>query len=103
MPVPKRKVSKARRDQRQSTKFIRAQAYTICNHCESPLNTHQACLECGYYKGKKVMTSRLDKKIKKAEKQQAAHAAQQKAMAAQQKAEQSAEPSKDSDESDASK
>lgn len=76
MPVPKRKVSKARRDQRQSTKFIRPQAFTFCSNCELPLNTHAACLECGYYKGRKIMAGKLDKKIRKAQKMQAHHAAQ---------------------------
>lgn len=67
MPVPKRKTSKARRDQRSSTKFIRPQAVTGCSNCGAPLSPHQACLHCGYYKGKKVLTTKLDRALKRGE------------------------------------
>ncbi len=76
MPVPKRKVSKSRRDKRQSTKFIRPQAFTFCSNCDAPLSPHAACFECGYYKGRKIMAGKLDKKVKKAQKMQAHQAAQ---------------------------
>lgn len=61
MPVPKRKTSKARRDKRQSCKFIRPKAFCHCSNCEAPLNPHQACLTCGFYKGKKVLTTKQDR------------------------------------------
>lgn len=67
MPVPKRKTSKARRDQRASTKFIRPQAITKCLNCEHPINPHQVCFECGFYKGKKIMTTKLERAIKRGE------------------------------------
>lgn len=67
MPTPKRKTSKARRDQRQSTKFIRPQAITKCANCDHPLSPHQACEKCGFYKGKKVLTTKLERAIKRGE------------------------------------
>ena len=76
MPVPKRKTSKARRDQRSSTKFIRAQAITACSNCASPLNPHQACLHCGFYKGKKVLTTKLERVLKRGEVRATARSAQ---------------------------
>lgn len=65
MPVPKRKTSKKRKNQRSSTKFIRAKAFTTCSNCSVALNPHQACLNCGFYKGKKVMKTKLDRILKR--------------------------------------
>jgi large subunit ribosomal protein L32 len=67
MPVPKRKTSKSRRDKRSASKFIRTQAITACQNCQEPISTHQACLACGYYKGRKVIATRLERTIKRTE------------------------------------
>ena len=67
MPVPKRKTSKARRDQRQSTKFIRPQAITTCQNCEAPLNSHVACATCGLYKGRKVLRTKIERVLNSGE------------------------------------
>lgn len=83
MPVPKRKTSKARRDQRSSGKFIRPQAITSCANCAAPLATHTACTACGFYKGRKVLTTKLDRALKRGEERRAAQAK----MAQQQPAE----------------
>ncbi len=87
MPVPKRKTSKARRDQRQSCKFIRPQSITKCSNCENPLGTHQACAECGFYKGKKVLTTKADRALKRGESRQALHAKAEKLKAKQEESE----------------
>lgn len=65
MPVPKRKRSRARRDSRFANKGIEVKAYTLCPNCENPLMTHQACPNCGHYKGVKVMTTKLDRAVKR--------------------------------------
>ncbi|MBY0109784.1 MAG: 50S ribosomal protein L32 [Candidatus Babeliaceae bacterium] len=78
MPVPKRKTSKRRRDQRQSTKFIRPQAITSCKQCNEPTLPHQVCTECGYYKGRKVLTTKNDRGLQR---DQIRAAAAQKAAA----------------------
>ncbi len=67
MPVPKRKTSKARRDQRQSTKFIRPHAITACSNCNHPLVPHEVCSQCGFYKGRKIMTTKLERNLKRGE------------------------------------
>ncbi len=74
MPVPKRKTSKARRDQRSSGKFIRPQAITSCSNCAAPLSTHTACASCGFYKGRKVLTTKLDRALKRGEERRVAQA-----------------------------
>lgn len=79
MPVLKRKTSKARRDQRSSTWFIRPQSVSLC--FEGPCNgepklPHQVCLKCGFYKGKKVLTTKQDRDLKRAEMRKAQAARQ---------------------------
>ncbi len=92
MPVPKRKTSKKRKNQRASTKFIRTKSFTECSNCKSPLNSHAACSVCGFYKGKKVMKTKLDRMLMRG---QAKEAAYKKAHAAHQH-EQSTEPTEES-------
>lgn len=67
MPTPKRKTSKARRDKRSANKHIRPQAVTACLNCSAALSPHQACASCGFYKGKKVLTTKLERTLKRAE------------------------------------
>jgi large subunit ribosomal protein L32 len=61
MPTPKRKVSKRRRDQRSANKGIKPKAITGCQTCQAPIMPHQACKECGYYKGIKVLRTKIDR------------------------------------------
>lgn len=61
MPVPKRKTSKRRRDQRSANKGIKPKQITGCQTCRAPLAPHSACKECGYYKGEKVLRTRLER------------------------------------------
>lgn len=84
MPVPKRKTSKARRDQRQSCKFIRPAAFSACKNCESPIGGHQVCADCGFYKGRKVIMTKLERAVKRAEerKEAAKHASEAQASEA---------------------
>ncbi|MDR0992617.1 MAG: 50S ribosomal protein L32 [Ruminococcus sp.] len=56
MAVPKRKVSKARRDKRRSSVWkLDAPALTKCPNCGSLILSHRVCTNCGFYKGKKVL------------------------------------------------
>jgi large subunit ribosomal protein L32 len=61
MPTPKRKVSKRRRDQRSANKGIKPKAITTCRTCQAPLSPHQVCKECGYYKGIKILRTKVDR------------------------------------------
>ncbi len=70
MPVPKRKTSKARRDKRSANKHIRPQAVTACANCAHPISPHQACAECGFYKGKKVLRTKIERVLKRGEARQ---------------------------------
>ena len=56
MAVPKRKVSKARRDKRRSSVWkLEAPALVKCDHCGEYKLPHQVCGNCGYYKGKEIV------------------------------------------------
>ncbi len=61
MPVPKRKVSRSRRDKRSANKGIKPQQITLCQTCQFPIMPHQACRDCGYYKGVKILRTRLER------------------------------------------
>ena len=65
MAVPKSKVSKARRNSRNSNNF-KASAPTLvaCPECHELKVPHQVCPNCGSYNGKKVIELEKDKKNK---------------------------------------
>lgn len=82
MPVPKRKRSRSRRDSRFANKGMEVKAITECNNCKAPLATHKICVNCGFYKGKKVMDTKIDRSIKRGKDRQAKMAKQQEREAA---------------------
>ncbi len=57
MPHPKRKLSKSRRDKRRTHYKAKASSMHTCPQCGAAKMTHTACPECGYYNGRKVLTS----------------------------------------------
>ncbi|MBQ3099846.1 MAG: 50S ribosomal protein L32 [Clostridia bacterium] len=56
MAVPKRKVSKARRDTRRSNNTkLEAPAMVKCPKCGEFNLTHRVCKACGSYNGKEII------------------------------------------------
>ena len=56
MAVPKRKVSKARRDKRRSNVWkLDAPTMAKCPKCGEFVRNHRVCKACGYYDGKEVL------------------------------------------------
>ncbi|GFI55500.1 50S ribosomal protein L32 [Clostridiales bacterium] len=56
MAVPKRKVSKARRDKRRSNVWkLSMPGMVKCSNCGEYNLTHRVCSACGYYNGKQVV------------------------------------------------
>jgi hypothetical protein len=53
---------------------------TNCANCAHPLSPHQACFECGFYKGKKVLRTKLERTLKRGEAAQRAKVRQQTAQ-----------------------
>ena len=57
MAVPKRRVSKTRRDKRRSSHWkISVPGVTKCPKCGAMRLPHRACKECGYYNGREVLS-----------------------------------------------
>lgn len=55
MAVPKRKVSKARRDTRRSAVWkLNTPNLIACEKCGALHLPHRMCPECGYYNGRQV-------------------------------------------------
>ena len=71
MPVPKRKTSKQRRNQRHANKGLEVQTITHCPNSGAPVMPHTVCLESGYYKGVKVMRTKQDRLEARGKKRQA--------------------------------
>ena len=75
MPVPKRKTSKRRRDQRHANNHLEVQTFNYCPNSGAPVMPHTVCLESGYYKGVKVMTTKQDRLEARGKKRAAAEKA----------------------------
>lgn len=59
MAVPKRKISKARRDKRRSSVWkLDAPALMKCPQCNAFKLAHRVCPACGYYNGKQVVVKK---------------------------------------------
>ena len=62
MAVPKRRVSKARRDKRRSNVWkMDAAALVKCPNCGELTLSHRVCPNCGFYKGRQVVTPKAEK------------------------------------------
>ena len=57
MAVPKRKMSKARRDSRRANWKLTASGFVSCPQCHEPKMPHRVCPECGYYDGREVVAA----------------------------------------------
>ncbi len=55
MAVPKRKVSKARRDKRRTHQKLTGPIVASCTQCGEATMQHHACPECGTYKGRNIL------------------------------------------------
>ncbi|MCB0070809.1 MAG: 50S ribosomal protein L32 [Caldilineaceae bacterium] len=54
-PLPKRKVSKGRRNRRRAHDAIGAPKLVACSNCRAPMMPHRVCPTCGYYKGRQII------------------------------------------------
>lgn len=60
-PLPKRKLSRARRGNRRAHLGLRLPTLSPCPQCHTPRPTHQACPTCGTYRGRQVITLKAPK------------------------------------------
>ncbi|MDO9508801.1 MAG: 50S ribosomal protein L32 [Thermovirgaceae bacterium] len=68
MAVPKSRTSHKRTSQRKAQWLgsLTAPSTTVCPNCGEVAQTHRACPECGYYRGRQiiVMKSKAEEKAK---------------------------------------
>lgn len=56
MAVPKRKVSRARRDKRRSSVWkLTPPTLAKCSQCGELKTPHRVCGNCGYYNGREII------------------------------------------------
>jgi len=56
--LPKRKISRSRRDKRRTHQKLSIPNVVECPHCHQPKLPHRACPNCGYYGGRMVIVPR---------------------------------------------
>ncbi len=57
MAVPKKKVSRSRRDMRRAHDRLKSAVYEECPKCGDLKRPHHVCPYCGHYKGRAVTES----------------------------------------------
>jgi len=57
MALPKRRQSKARSRKRRTHYKSKAVATTRCSQCSQAKMSHRACPNCGYYRGRPVISA----------------------------------------------
>lgn len=55
MPVPKKRVSRTRRDKRRTHHKVALVGLANCPECAQPVMPHRICPSCGYYKDRFVI------------------------------------------------
>ncbi len=59
MAMPKYKISKTKSRMRRAAAYygrMTVPALSTCDNCGSPKQPHRVCPECGFYKGKQILT-----------------------------------------------
>ena len=67
MPVPKRKRSHSRIAKAHANKRFEVRPFTECSNCKAIINPHQVCAECGLYKGKKILKTKMERSMARGE------------------------------------
>lgn len=67
MGLPAKRTTSTKRDLRRSHHALSALSVGKCSRCGNAMRPHNACGNCGFYKGKEVINilAKLDKKEKK--------------------------------------
>jgi large subunit ribosomal protein L32 len=61
-PLPKRKLSKARKGRRRANDALSPLNLVACPQCGALRPPHTVCPECGTYRGESVVAGRTEKK-----------------------------------------
>jgi len=55
MGLPGHRRTSSHKRRRASHFALSATSLTVCAHCKKPVVPHQACANCGYYRGRQVI------------------------------------------------
>lgn len=55
MAVPKKKISKSRRNMRRAHDSLAYSQYEECSNCGEQKRRHHVCSSCGHYNGREVI------------------------------------------------
>jgi large subunit ribosomal protein L32 len=64
VPLPKRKLSKGRRDRRRAHDALQATTLVQCSQCGEMRMPHTVCPHCGYYQGREIISMGKEEKKK---------------------------------------
>jgi large subunit ribosomal protein L32 len=62
VPLPKRKLSKGRRDRRRAHDALTANNLVQCSQCGEMRLPHTVCPNCGYYQGREIVSMKKEEK-----------------------------------------
>jgi large subunit ribosomal protein L32 len=57
MAVPKKRVSKSRRNMRRAHHALKPASYVECSNCGEMKRPHHVCAACGHYDGREVVAA----------------------------------------------
>lgn len=55
-PLPKRKLSKGRRNRRRAHDALQNKNLVVCSNCGEMRLPHTVCPNCGFYKGREIIS-----------------------------------------------
>jgi len=55
-PLPKRKLSKGRRNRRRAHDALENKNLVVCSNCGEMRLPHTVCPNCGFYKGREILS-----------------------------------------------
>lgn len=61
VPLPKRKLSKGRRDRRRAHDSLKTPNLVQCSNCGEMRLPHTVCDNCGYYQGREIINKESKK------------------------------------------
>ena len=64
MSVPKKRRTSGSAGKRRSHHALKTATINTCPQCKKAVRPHQACSFCGYYKGKEVIKTKSETKVK---------------------------------------
>ena len=59
-PLPKKKISRGRRDRRRAHHALKSRNLVQCSNCGESRLPHHVCSNCGFYQGREIIEVEQD-------------------------------------------